>query len=317
MIGRRLVKVAVSATLVAWLLWRTPLSEIAATLTAVNPLPLAFGLLLSLAAWWISAVRLWVLSPRFGLKDVVRTTFIALYYGTVLPGQVAGDVMKAYRLSQTQDRPGEAVAAAVVDRAIATAVLFLLAAAVAPFVRQAPPYVALVLLATSLGIAAGVYALSHRSVHALAARWVPLDESSALRRIPLAFADGARSVLAKPWRLCSCFALAVLFHLTCLAIHVVLARALGMNLSLASWFLVYAAVALVTLLPVSVAGLGVREGGYVGLLAIFGVAASQALALSFVFFGYIVVGALIGWIVELTHASTANPLSDGAEKRRE
>ena len=96
------------------------------------------ALVLTLVAWWISALRLWCISPEFRLRDVVQMTFVALYYGTVLPGQVAGDVMKAHRLSQRQTEPGQAVAATLIDRVIATFALFFLGASAAPWVHRAP-----------------------------------------------------------------------------------------------------------------------------------------------------------------------------------
>jgi len=57
-------------------------------------------------------------------------------------------------------------------------------------------------------------------------------------------------------------------------------------------------------LPISIAGIGLREGGYVGLLAIFGIAATPALSLSLSLFAYTLVGALLGWIAELTGGRT-------------
>jgi glycosyltransferase 2 family protein len=310
---RAFCKIGVSVSLVGWLLWRTPLNEISTTLTSLDPAAIISGLLISLAAWWISAVRLWVLSPNFDMHTVVRTTLVALYYGTILPGQVAGDIMKAYRLSQTHSWAGEAVAAAVVDRVIATFALFLIAACIAPWVQQAPRFLCMSLIGVAIAIALGMYVLARSSSAAVGKRLSWLRKGGLIARLASLFAAGVRAVLREPRRLYACFALAVIFHAACLLIHIVLAKALGIDLSVASWFLVYSGVALLTLLPISVAGLGVREGGYVGLLAIFGITASQALALSLVFFGYIVLGALLGWIAEVT--GDARPKSSARVNR--
>jgi len=105
--------------------------------------------------------------------------------------------------------------------------------------------------------------------------------------------------LRHPRRLVLCFLAALGFHGLNVAIHVVLGRAFGIDLSVAAWCLVYAGIALLLLLPVSIAGLGVREGGYVGLLAVFDVPANQALSFSLVFFAFTLLGALLGWIAEL------------------
>ena len=56
-------------------------------------------------------------------------------------------------------------------------------------------------------------------------------------------------------------------------------------------------------LPVSIAGLGVREGLYVVLLGSYGVAAPEALALSLISFGVVVFGmGLLGAALELRNA---------------
>lgn len=64
----------------------------------------------------------------------------------------------------------------------------------------------------------------------------------------------------------------------------------------------YASVSVLMLLPISVAGIGLREGGYVGLLALFGVSSDTSLALSFTFLGYALFGALLGGALELMPA---------------
>jgi hypothetical protein len=110
MMWRFLLKGAVSSALIAWLLSRTPVAAIGASLSSLNFYSLIGALVLTLAAWWLSALRLWFLAPELRLRDVVRMTFVALYYGMVLPGQIAGDVIKAYGLSHGQSAPGQAAA---------------------------------------------------------------------------------------------------------------------------------------------------------------------------------------------------------------
>ena len=56
-----------------------------------------------------------------------------------------------------------------------------------------------------------------------------------------------------------------------------------------------------------IAGIGLREGGYVGLLALFNVSREAALALSLTFFAYTLLGALIGFAMELTTDKRGGP----------
>ena len=293
-------KALVSAALVTWLLWRTPVSEIGATLGSLDFVSIIAALVLTMAAWWLSALRLWCLAPEFRLRDVVRMTFVALYYGTVFPGQVAGDVMKAHRLSHRQSEPGQAAAATLIDRVVATFALFFLGASAAPWVQRAPDGLTLLFVLAASACLLGALLLAQSRAHKLLTRWITPKRPTGLRTLLVRLVDGLHRLLQHPFRLVACFMLALVFHGLCTAIQIVLAHALGFELPVAVWFLVYAGVALLLLLPVSFAGLGLREGGYVGLLGVFGVAATQALSLSLVLFSYLLFGALLGWIAELT-----------------
>ena len=295
---RILLNIAVSTMLIGWLLARTPVSEIGASLSALKFSNLTTALLLIAAAWWLSALRLWFLAPEFRLLDVVRMTLVGMYYGTVLPGQMAGDVVKAYRLSHWQNTPGQAAAVTLVDRVVSLAALFLLGACATPWVTRAPDALMLALVLATTAILVGMAVLAHPRAHALITRWLGSTEPTGVRALPMRLVNGLHIVLQHPFRLFSCFLLALVFHGLVVAIHVVLARGLGIDLTIADWFLVYAGMSLLLLLPISIAGLGLREGGYVGLLAIFGVSASPALSLSFALFAYGLFGALLGWITE-------------------
>lgn len=293
------LKIALSSALLTYLLLRIPVSEIWARLQAIDPTYFFGALILTLAAWWISAIRLWFLEPMFRLRDVVRVTFVALYYGTVLPGQVAGDMMKVYQLSSRQGSPGQAAAITLIDRAVATFALFLLGACAVPFVEQVPRTL-MFLFAMAAAIFLSLLLLAIPRVHFFVSRLLMPKQPNIMRAFLGRLVDATNIVLQHPKRLIICFLLAIVFHVLCVAIHMVLAHALGIALPLATWILVYAGISLLLFFPISLAGLGLREGGYIGLLAIFGISASKALTMSLVFFSYILFGALLGWIVELS-----------------
>jgi uncharacterized protein (TIRG00374 family) len=299
MTRRVAIKLLVSACLISWLLWRTPLSEITATLTTLEPIAAFGALVLTLTAWWISAVRLWCIAPEFRLRTVVQLTFVALYYGTVLPGQVAGDVIKAHRLSKTQVEPGQAVASTLVDRVVATFALFVLGAGATLWVEQMPRVLTVLFVAAASACLVGVAVLARSSVHAPLLRWIHSRSVGRFATLLTRLLGGLHRVLQHPLRLAACFVLALVFHALCTVIQILLARSIGFELPAAVWLLTYAGVALLLLFPISVAGVGLREGGYVGLLSLFGIGAPQALALSLMLLVYTLFGALLGWIVDV------------------
>ncbi|MGD9160520.1 MAG: hypothetical protein PVG39_19040, partial [Desulfobacteraceae bacterium] len=58
-------------------------------------------------------------------------------------------------------------------------------------------------------------------------------------------------------------------------------------------------VAIVLFLPISLAGLGIREGSFVVLLSLFSVPNEKAVALSLIFFSLQLIASAIGAIIEI------------------
>ena len=262
-------------------------------------------------------MRLWFLLSGLRLRDVGRMTLVGLYYGAVLPGQVAGDLVKAYRLSFGQSAPGEAAAATFVDRVVATLALLLIGAFAAPFVSGVPVGLALGLaLAAGTLVAGAGIALHPGPRTAILARLAALP-SARLRELLARFGGGLELVIRRPAGLLASFVVALAFHATCVAIHVALGPSLGIQLPVAEWSIAYAGVSMLMLLPMTLAGLGLREGGYVGLLGLFGATAASALSLSLVLFAFVLLGAVLGLVAELTAPGCArgtrrDPLRPGA-----
>jgi hypothetical protein len=102
--------------------------------------------------------------------------------------------------------------------------------------------------------------------------------------------------------LVSSFALAVVAHLVGVVGYWLIAQSLDMALSLpvAGW--IRSAMILVTLLPVTIAGLGIREVAALVLLQHYGVGSDVAVAFSMLVFGATVVGiAILGGLIEAWH----------------
>lgn len=93
----------------------------------------------------------------------------------------------------------------------------------------------------------------------------------------------------------------LLFQLLSIFIYVLVARALTIPLSFLDLLAVVPLVTLLTLLPVSLNGLGLREGGFVLLLARLQVSSTDALSLSLLFYSITVILSIAGGILFLIH----------------
>ena len=296
-----LLKLLVSIALLVFLIQRTPVDAIARELARMDVSTLLIGAVLSISAWLLSALRLWCLIPGFSLTQVTHMTIVSLLYGTILPGQMAGDVVKAYRLSRVQSFPGQAAAATIVDRGLSLFTLFGIAALAALILDEPSMTLRIALCAAFLSAPVLTWLLTLAEIR----DWLSAQArtSGAVARPIFGLLDRlARAIhdaLRHGRRVTLNIALALLFHAICIGIQVFLGRSLSINISIEAWSLVYAGVSVLVLLPITIAGLGLREGGYVGLLGLFGVQREAAFALSFTMLGYLLLGAILGGILEI------------------
>lgn len=297
-----LIKLVTSCVLLGLLLWRIPLGAVGSRMRAFDPVTLLEVLGISLGCWVIAAARLWCLLPEYRYRDLLHVTFIARFYATVLPGQIAGDVVKAYRLGRQSEQIGHAEAATVLDRVLGLFALFVLSAITMLRASQLPLALRLFFMMGALALlACGVVAGSRLFRHGIVERFLAHREGR-IATFVREFGIALHEYLRKPIALIAALLIAVSFHIGCILMQVLLGGALGIKLQWPDWTVVYAGVSLLMLLPISVAGLGLREGGYVGLLALFGYKASAALSLSFAIFGASLIAALVGGGLELAGA---------------
>ena len=73
---------------------------------------------------------------------------------------------------------------------------------------------------------------------------------------------------------------------------------MGIQLTIAAWAVVVGLVSVVLLLPVTIAGVGLRDSSLVGLIALLGQSQSAALAMSLVLLILNLLGAIIGFLVD-------------------
>src|SRR6266436_2115162 len=95
------------------------------------------------------------------------------------------------------------------------------------------------------------------------------------------------------------------------------ADSLGIDLPFLSWVVIVPPVTLIQLVPVSLAGWGVREFGFVVVLAGFGIPAEAALATSLLVGLCLIIVGLPGGLLWLTGRDIPRPTAGGDRRREE
>jgi len=217
--------------------------------------------------------------------------FEGMFFSLCLPSSIGGDVIKAYRIGDTTSRRLLAGCSVLADRLTGLAALGVLAVTA----LVANEYELTV--AAVLGVALGLLAL------ALGGFWVGLQS---LDRIISALPEGhrARAFLAqllpyqqRPLLIAQAVGWSFVVQMGGAIVVALMARTLQVELPLVVWFSVVPLIALLTVLPVSIGGFGMRENAMQVLLGKHGVPEDQAMAVALLWgLGTILTG-LVGGVL--------------------
>jgi hypothetical protein len=241
---------------------------------------LAGALVVLLATSAVVALR-WHLilsaeAPSPGPAVLLKIVLVGLFFNQVLPTGVGGDAARVWRCCKFGIALGTALKSILLDRACGYLVLILVYAANLPDLLRVfsdPRQKAAIVTALGVGFL-GLVAL-------LLLDCLPRPLLRLQLVAPLAeLSRETRRLFTRPARSAAVLGLsAVTMGFTILGFKLV-ADSVDSHLPLGDWIMIVPPVTLIQLLPISLAGWGVREAVLVVALASFGVPAETALATS-------------------------------------
>jgi hypothetical protein len=291
-----LLKVCFSLALLALLLRQVGWQQTLGTLGKARFLYLAAAFVLYLAGIVVRAYRWQVLLNALRMDiPLARLTvlyFVGTFFSNFLPTGIGGDVVRIYELSKQSDRPIESVGTVLLDRATGLLVLFLIALMALAFSYQLiAPNVAAAILLLCLGSWAGLGLVLRRD---WLEKWGLLRFMARIKQLrelyESIYACGLRAIGGA-------LAISLLFNVLLIAANYLIALSLGVEIPVWYFLLFVPLISFLLVLPISLSGLGVREGGYVYLFAQAGVPAPLALAMSLLFYALNVATGLIGGVL--------------------
>jgi uncharacterized membrane protein YbhN (UPF0104 family) len=275
-----LLKLSVSVGIVALVVSRVDLTAMGQTVQSLGfgSVVIALGVaflqtVLCVHRWiWIQAV----LSRAFGFWRGLQVMYAALCLGQCLPSFVGGDAYRMYWLYRQGHPVAQAVRGVVLDRVSAfLALVFMLAAGVPWILVRFHDAAALTTMWTVLfcGLGGTVVLFSGDVLPPGWRRWRALAELATL-------STTAREVLLTTRTGLWVTGVSVLVHTSSAVVMFLFARDMGLPLRFLDCLVLMPLIMLISALPISIAGWGVREGVMVAGLSVLGVRAEQALVLS-------------------------------------
>jgi uncharacterized membrane protein YbhN (UPF0104 family) len=281
-----------SVSLLGLLAWRLDWTQIAEAFHRLDVRFWGLALGVFLLAQLISSYRWQMLAVPLGYhlpyRRYVALYFVGMFFNLVLPTSVGGDVVRALYMGGRRPR---AFLSVLAERGSGLMVLMLMACVAALFSPVAlPGWMLLVLAAIGAGMVGGVLSLPLLP----AMTRLPWVGDKVPRLIQL-----VHTYARLPRLLSGAAALSVLVQLASVAQVWLVCLGLGLEVPFVYLAVAVPLVTLLTLVPISLNGMGLRELGLVVLLGPVGVTAPQAVMLSLLVFATTVAASLLGAVCYL------------------
>ncbi len=293
----------VSALLLYLIVRNLDAHQLRVLLGTARPEGLLAALLALMAAPMISAPRWQAILARLGWPLasglLVRALYIGAFINQLLPSSVGGDVWRVWYCTRAGVPVGTATNSILIERFAGFAVMVLCFAVTFPWldgrmIADPVRWLFWAFLAVCVGGILAVVALGWAAPH--------LGRIGLLRPV-LGLAEALRTVGGTANLLGIMCATAVAGQLVAIVALFALAGSIGLQLSLFDCVVVLPPALLITLVPATLGGWGLREGAFVVILAFYGVAPEQALTLSILFGLVLMASTLPGLLLWAQRAS--------------
>lgn len=296
-----LFKAAVSFAILAFIFTRIDLSQIATRLQYLSLPFIIFALLFYTGCQWLSCLRWQVVLRSAGyhipIRYLLSSYFAGMFVSIFLPSSVGGDVYRVYRITKVIDAPETAFASVFLERFTGLAAVFALAlVGIPPALKIIGSWDIILLFLICAGIIWGGFLL-------IASPWLLNLSRPWLKKIRLGgLCDRLDKVqliviqyLKHRQSLGLAIAISFVIQLSIIFYQYLLAQQLKIPISYLE-LLVFTPISIVvTLMPISLGGLGIQEGLWAYLFTRIGLTAEQAVLLSLTF-------TILGWVLALPGA---------------
>jgi uncharacterized protein (TIRG00374 family) len=294
-----LVRALVSASLL-FVLARTV--DIDAVMSAIAMLPWwvpIVALALLIAQVFILAFRWHVIVRDVGgslpFRAALGLTFVGLFFNQTLPTSIGGDAIRIWE-ARRAGLPGDlAFSSVIIERTTGLAAISFVVALSLPFVWSSlgNGYLRWALLAMAPASVIAIAALA--LADSLPVKLLPAKASAYIRAV----ARDLRRIGGSATRSVNVVLLGMLAAVVGIASTFVVGHQIDVALGLSAYLVALGGAVLLTILPVSIAGWGVREFAVIGILGRLGVPAEAGLIVSLLFGVGMVVVSLPGGILWL------------------
>lgn len=309
-------KLAVSGLLLAFLFWRVDRAAFVRSLQAL-PLRVFLGCLgLYILGYLLSTFRWQRLLMAEGIHlPLWRLTLVyfeAAFFNLFLPTLIGGDIVRGYAIYRITRGHDASIASILVDRlsGFAALVMIALIALLLAYGQIQDPQVALMIAGVAVAFGLGVVVLLNDRLKQRVSRLLQLVGLARFQTKLEGLVEAFHRYRGHRQALGHAFLLSAVLQVLIILTYYFIGAGLNLGVPMAYFFLYVPLITVVSMLPVSVAGLGVREGGAVYFFAKVGVDPATALGMSLVWFSLTLSVSSLGGLAFLLNTHARKRLAD-------
>jgi hypothetical protein len=293
------LKLSVAGLLLYFIFSHIHPGETAAALRAASPVYLLAAVALQIACTTVASYRWRLIMERLGFHAprlfYLRSYFKGIFFNQGLPSSIGGDGIRILDCSRLGSAK-EAFFGVFIDRIVGLAGLLLLnIAALLMSHHLLPPQVKYSLLLILAALTVGLLLLFFLRKFAFFAEGRYLGFLGNL-------SERYFQVYSSPSAISLQLTLSVVVHLLAISAFFMNGRAVGLDFPFQVYLALVPPVVLLTILPISLAGWGVREGAMVGFFMLVGADKTKVLAFSLLCGLTMLASSLPGLVIYLTQA---------------
>jgi len=307
------IKVLVSCALFSYLAFRVNWLTILNSFTEIQPIWYSISVLVALSSTFVVASKYFLLiknsAIHHSLLSLVKINLISQFYVIFMPSALGTEAVRWYKVTRNEKGRRFFFTVTLFERIIFILIILIFGFCPLFILPDHPGTIALknniMPLAIALLILAGVClsfficpTISNKFISLLRGL-LPIKWQEKLNHIYQN--DSLNGNLYQALFL-KIFGLSILWQLIFILRLFLIFKAadIGLNIMEVAW--ICSLVLLLQVLPISFAGLGIREGAYAYFLSLFNFQPEKGVLIGILFFSQMIIIAMIGWFFELTAA---------------
>ncbi len=301
----KFLKIAIGMALLAAVLSNSKLDQLAELIVNADFLFISLNIPLYIISIFISSYKWWLLVPRLSYIELAKSNFIAAYYMVFVPGQLVAEAIKGARLISDHAKANQVFCSIFVDKLlafislIALGLLGICLEARIANVEHFRELLILILLALCLILFCTPYLLS---IFDRLTKFKTLADNK-FWQLVVKFIDEYRDIYAelisRKRIVLASLAAGLVFQLINIYMISRLGASIDINFSFWTWAWISAILTTILMLPISIGGIGVREGGLALIFSLLGESVEKSLSFALMLYALTLMSALIGYGVDL------------------